>query len=298
MKMTKDALTQHAMQASMNRTQTERMEQSSEEKIMVQNKAIPEIPQYSLSKILLIWAAAAAPMGVLGWIVAPALSRGSDNPGMVRLGVLTIGLIWQFLLVMILLYREAGNLHWSTIRQRLWLRQPSSEKGGRTDRRLWWWLIPVLVLTVLYEMQVIGVVDRLWVSLFPALAEPAGFSLGGILGSPEAKAQMVGAWGFYWLFMVNALFNTVIGEELLFRGLLLPRMARTFGKWDWVVNGILFGFYHWHQPWVFIGAAIEGGFLYAFPTKRFKSAWFGIIAHSGQSVFFAFLLLGLVLGLA
>jgi membrane protease YdiL (CAAX protease family) len=263
-----------------------------------QAKESSPLNQYSLWQILGIWAAAAAPMGVLGWIVAPALSRGSDNPGMVRLGVLTIGLIWQFVLVMILLYREAGNLHWSTIRERLWLQTPRSSRTVATDRRLWWWLIPVVVLTVLYEMQVIGVGDRLWVSLFPALAEPPGFSLGAVLSSPEAKAQMVGAWGFYWLFIVSALFNTVIGEELLFRGLLLPRMAHTFGKWDWVVNGILFGFYHWHQPWVSLGAAIEGMFLFAFPTKRFRSAWFGIIAHSGESVFFAFLLLGLVLGLA
>ena len=74
--------------------------------------------------------------------------------------------------------------------------------------------------------------------------------------------------------------------------------AGAFGKWDWVANGILFGFYHIHQPWVFIGAAIEGVFLFTYPTKRFKSAWFGIIAHSGQSVLLAFLLLGLVLGLA
>jgi len=279
--MTTDALTQHK-----------------KEQTMVQDKVIPVIPQYSLGKVLLVWLAAAAPMGVLGWIVAPALSRGSVNPGMVRLAALTIGLIWQFVLVMILLYREAGNLHWSTIRERLWLQAPCSSRTGATDRRLWWWLIPVVVLTVLYEMQVIGVVERLWVSLVPVLAEPPGFSMGGLMSSPEAKAQMVGAWGFYWLFIVNALFNTVIGEELLFRGLLLPRMARTFGKWDWVVNGLLFGFYHWHQPWVFIGAAIEGAFLFAFPTKRFRSAWFGIIAHSMQSVFFAFLLLGLVLGLA
>lgn len=265
---------------------------------MEQQKSSAEIPQYSLGKILLIWAAAAGPMAVLGWIVAPALSRGSDNPGMVRLGVLTIGLIWQFVLVMILLYREVGNLHWSSIRERLWLQQPRSSRTGTTDRRLWWWLIPLVILIALYEMQVIGVVDRLWVSLFPALAEPPSFSLGGILESPEAKAQMVGAWGFFWLFIVNAVFNTLLGEELLFRGLLLPRMRLAFGKWDWVANGILFGFYHWHQPWVFIGAAIEGVFLLAFPTKRFQSAWFGIIAHSGQSVFFAFLLLGLVLGLA
>ena len=259
---------------------------------------ISAIPQYSLGKILLIWAVAAVPMAVLGWIVAPALSRGSDNPGMVRLGALTIGLFWQFVLVMILLYREAGNLRWSTIRERLWLQQPRSSRTGATDRRLWWWLIPLVILTTLYEMQVIGIVDRLWVSLFPALAEPPSFSLGGLLESPEAKAQMVGAWGFFWVFIVNAVFNTVLGEELLFRGLLLPRMSRAFGKWDWVANGILFGFYHLHQPWDVIGAAIEGMFLFAFPTKRFRSAWFGIIAHSAQSAFFAFLLLGLVLGLA
>jgi len=265
---------------------------------MLQKNAVPEIQQYSLGKVLLVWAAAAVPMGVLGWIVAPALSRGSANPGIIRLGVLTIGLIWQFVLVMILLYREAGNLHWSTIRERLWLQQPRSPRTGAADRRLWWWLIPVIVLTALYEMQVIGGVDRLWVSLFPIFAEPPSFGLAGFLGSPEGKAQMVGAWGFFWLFIVNAVFNTVIGEELLFRGLLLPRMAGTFGKWDWVANGILFGFYHWHQPWGFIGAAIEGIFLFAFPTKKFHCAWFGIIAHSLQSVVFAFLLLGLVLGLA
>ena len=82
---------------------------------MEQKNGISTIPQYGLGKILLIWAAAAVPMAVLGWIVAPTLSRGSASPGIVRLAVLTIGLIWQFVLAMILLYREAGNLHWPTI---------------------------------------------------------------------------------------------------------------------------------------------------------------------------------------
>jgi len=257
-----------------------------------------ELTQYSLSKILLIWAAAAAPMGVLGWVVAPALSVGSTTPGMVRLAVLTLGLVWQFALVLILLYREAGTLRWSDIRQRLWLLKPSARQGSKPDGRLWWWLIPIVVLVALFEMQVGSVIDQLWVSLFPALAEPSSFSMAGFVASPEGRAEMVGAWGFFALFIVQAIFNTVIGEELLFRGLLLPRMAGAFGKWDWLANGILMGFYHFHQPWIFISAAIEGALLFAFPTRRFKSAWFGIIAHSGQSVFFAFLLLGLVLGLA
>jgi membrane protease YdiL (CAAX protease family) len=41
---------------------------------------------------------------------------------------------------------------------------------------------------------------------------------------------------------VLAVFNTVLGEELLFRGLLLPRMNGVFGERDWLANGVLFGF--------------------------------------------------------
>jgi uncharacterized protein len=264
---------------------------------MEQQNAAREIPQYSLGKILLIWVAAAAPMAILGWIVAPALARGSSNPGMVRLAALTVGLVWQFALVLIMLNREGVPLRWSSVRERLWL-LPPSDSSGRTDKRLWWWIIPLVLVTAVYAMLLVGPIERLWVSLIPAFAEPASFSMAGLIDTPEAKAKLVGAWGFFLLFLVQAFFNTVVGEELLFRGLLLPRMNGAFGKWDWVANGLLFGFYHWHQPWGMLTSAIDGALLYAFPTKRFRSAWFGIIAHSGQSVFFAFLLLGLVLGLA
>lgn len=264
---------------------------------MQHEDSIPVIPQYSLGKILLIWIAAALPMGVLGWIVAPALSVGSANPGVIRLAALTVGLIWQFVLVIIMLRREGSTLRWSDVRQRLWLLPPSNS-AGRTDRRLWWWLVPLLLVTAVYSMMISGVVEDLWVRLLPFFAEPPGFSMAGFLDSPESQAAMVGNWGLFLLFMVQMLFNTVLGEELLWRGLLLPRMAGAFGKWDWLANGILFGFYHWQQPWGMLASVVDGALLYAWPSRRFKSAWFGIIIHSGQSVFFAFLLLGLVLGLA
>lgn len=99
------------------------------------------------------------------------------------------------------------------------------------------------------------------------------------------------------LFFVMALFNTVLGEEFIFRGVLLPKMEGAFGKWDWVANGVIFGFYHLHQPWGVL-ASVTTGLLYAFCGKHFHSNWFPIIMHSGQSVFFLFLILGLVLGLA
>jgi hypothetical protein len=95
-------------------------------------------PQYSLSKILLIWAAAVIPMVVLGWGAAPVvgdsldLGVGEENrEAITRAGFLTIGLIWQFVLVMIIILREEGDLRWATTRRRCWLNTPRDPGTGR-----------------------------------------------------------------------------------------------------------------------------------------------------------------------
>lgn len=256
------------------------------------------IPQYSLRQILLVWAAAALPMGILGWVVAPALAHDPQSRLFVRLAVLTVGLVWQFLLVILLLYREAGNLRWSTIWQRLWLQTPRSPYTGKPSRRLWWWLLPLLLATAIFQLQLSGIVNHVWISWFPFLAEPHEFALASLVATPDAKARLVGAWGVWGLFLAQALFNTVLGEELLFRGLLLPRMKGVFGRRDWVANGLLFGLYHLHQPWGMPSDIIAGLLCFALPSRYFRSSWLGVIAHSGESIYFTVLLLGLVLGLA
>jgi membrane protease YdiL (CAAX protease family) len=256
--------------------------------------------QYTLSEILGIWAVVAIPMAVLGWIVAPALAPESIGlgAGVTRISVLTVGLIWQFVLAMIILYREEGDIRWTTIRRRFRLNTPQNSKTGEPQDRLWLWLIPLIILGFVIAFAIKPAIDGLWVSTFPFLAEPSSYSLAGFLDTPEAKAQLVGAWGLLALFIVQAVFNTFLGEEFIFRGVLLPKMNGVFGKWDWVANGVLFGVYHLHQPWGIPGNILDGLFLYAFPARRFRSTWMAIIIHSAESVFFLFLILGLVLGLA
>lgn len=257
-----------------------------------------EIPQYNLPTILWVWAAAAIPMAILGWFVAPRFASGSDDPVFARLAVLTVGLVWQFALTMLLLYREARTLRWSTLRRRLWLNAPRSPRTGARCPRLWWWLVPVTLLTAFFDLQLKGRFDHWWVSLFPLLAEPPAWAFGHALATPEARAHLAGAWGTGGLFLVSGLFNTFIGEELLFRGLLLPRMAGVFGRADWVANGLLFGAYHLHQPWGIVSSLTHGVLLFALPSRYFRSAWFGIAAHSGQTIYFAVLVLLLIQGLA
>ena len=137
--------------------------------------------------------------------------------------------------------------------------------------------------------------------IWALVAIPMGilsWSFDAIFESQAILDRLVGAWWFLGLYVVFAVFNTFLGEELLFRGVLLPRMQGVFGKWSWVANGVLFGFYHVHQPWGITESVIGGVLFLAYPSWRFRSTWMGIVIHSAQSVFFAFLVLGVVLGLA
>jgi membrane protease YdiL (CAAX protease family) len=253
---------------------------------------------YTLWQVLGIWLIGSAPMWLLSWVVYPALSTGLAqlDASLFRMKLLFAGVIWQFLFAMIVLYRAEGNIHLGTIRRRFWLNHPVSAKTGETKKSLWWWIVPLIVLIALLEIGLKPVLDYVWTAIFPFFAEPEGYDMSALF-APELRSQWVGAWGLLGLFLGLSLFTNFLGEEFLFRGVLLPKMAGVFGKWDWVANGVLFGFYHLHMPWTVL-ANIVFGWVVAFAGKRFHSNWFPIILHNGQAVYFSILILGLVLGLA
>ena len=101
-------------------------------------------------------------------------------------------------------------------------------------------MVRALIIGVLLKDMVFSSdLNDFWVSIFPFFEAPPGFDAGAILGSAEIQTQLVGAWWFLGLFVVMMVFNSILGEEFLFRGVLLPKMNGVFGKWDWVVNGVL-----------------------------------------------------------
>jgi uncharacterized protein len=257
--------------------------------------------QYSLGKILGIWALAAAPMGILSWIAFPLLAPGSGSDplgsAVTRLVLLTLGLVWLFVLSMIIVRREEGDLRWATLKRRLRLNTPRDPRTGDPRARLWLWVLPFLVAVMVVELVLNTPIEEAWISIFPLFSEPVGYSFDAIFRSQEILTRLQGAWWFFALFAIQAAFNTILGEEFLFRGVLLPRMAGVFGRFSWVANAVLFGLYHVHQPWG-IPNGILTGLLYTFPAYRYRTTWMAIILHSAQSVYFAFLVFGIVLGLA
>jgi membrane protease YdiL (CAAX protease family) len=243
------------------------------------------VRQYSLGQIIAIWAAAAIPMGILAWVIAPWLRDRLGGPeplGTALLILFNVGLIWIVVLTLMLVRQETGSLGWAQLREALWLGPPRNPKTGRVGGRVWWWVVPFLVLSVAINALPIDP------------AGPLPRDLPRFIASHRAENFYRGAWGVFALTVLLVVLSPVT-EELFFRGLLLPRMRGVFGRGNWVVNGAIFAAYHVHQPWSMPGSLLDGVFAQAYPTHRFRSTWIAIICHTAPAFVIVPVVLGLVL---
>jgi membrane protease YdiL (CAAX protease family) len=244
-----------------------------------------DLPQYSFRQILGIWVAVTAPMAILAWVVAPWAGHhtGGRDPFIpARLITFLGGLLWMLALVLVLVRREQGSLAWPVIRDALWLRAPRDPRTGRVGGRVWWWLVPFLVVSA-------GIIA---LSLDPT--GPLPRDLPEALLTDRVKDYFAGNWTGYAL-LVAVVFLSPIIEELVFRGLLLPRMRAVFGRGDIVASSVAYTLYHLHQPWSMPASLIDGIVNLAYPTRRFQSTWMGLVVHTAPSVLLAGAALTLVL---
>src|SRR5574341_688936 len=215
---------------------------------MVQEKSqvLPagETGQYTLWQIIGIWALVALPMALLVWVILPIIIPYVPlHPGITYWLLIIVGMVWEFVVALGIVYLELGTLRWSAVRRRLRLQTPRDPKTDQPNRKLYWWLLPLILLDVLFVVFS-GYLDAPMAWLFPALKEPDFMDIQQLV-SP----QYVGQWWLMGVALVSIIFNYFLGEAFLFHGVLLPKMRGVFGKYDWVANAVIFGLYHVHKPW-------------------------------------------------
>ncbi len=249
-----------------------------------------EIGQYTLWQIIGIWALVALPMALLVWVVLPIIIPYVPlHPGITFWLLIIVGMVWEFVVALGIVYLELGTLRWSAIRRRLWLQTPRDPKTDQPNRKLYWWLLPLILLDILFIL-ISGYLDAPMAWLFPALKEPDFMNIQQLI-SP----QYIGQWWLMGVVLVSITFNYFLGEAFLFHGVLLPKMRGVFGKYDWVANAVIFGLYHVHKPWA-LPSVILTNMLYSWPASRFRSNWMAVAVHGVEALPVIIMPLAVILG--
>lgn len=113
-------------------------------------------------------------------------------------------------------------------------------------------------------------------SELPPLVDPrVQFSLPAL--EEFVGGTLSGNWSVAFAFFVMLFFN-VVGEELLWRGYLLPRQELTHGRRAWLVHGLMWAGFHSYQWWNMI-ALLPVCLIIAFASQRLRNNWPALIAH-------------------
>lgn len=85
----------------------------------------------------------------------------------------------------------------------------------------------------------------------------------------------------YWLFLawLPYFFFNIVGEELMWRGYLLPRQSATLGRYAWILNGLLWAIFHVGIGWRIAILLLPIEFIVPYVVQRRQNTWLGIIIH-------------------
>jgi len=112
--------------------------------------------QYSLKKILLIWLCSAVPMGILAHVITPEIVKITKWPILIVYWIgVTIGLLWQFILSIIILKLEGCQLNLNLISNRLKYKKPINPINGKGQYLLLLWTVPFIVISALIQSGIL-----------------------------------------------------------------------------------------------------------------------------------------------
>lgn len=103
-----------------------------------------------------------------------------------------------------------------------------------------------------------------------------------------------GNWLVFIMAAVSFFFN-IVGEEFWWRGYILPRQELAFGKWTWLIHGVMWSvLFHAFKYWDFVGL-LPAQLVFVYVASRKKSTTVSMWLHILTNVSFpAFVLLGVL----
>ena len=241
---------------------------------------------------LIIFLIIASMLYVTHYVLVPAYTVWSGKPYLVGYlwgWVVTVGLVFAASLVA---FKSEGHpTSWQAFSARFRL--------NRLNGQDWLWTLAILVVAAGAYFG-LSFTAR-WLAALPIFAPhpalppelgPDGMAsaIPGVLFGMPLKGQ----WWVAGVYLIGWFLN-IFGEEFFYRGWLLPRQELAFGKYVWLVNGTMFTFQHFMQPWNFL-AIWPGALFMAYVVQRRRNTWMGIVQHGLMNLALFVFVLGGVIG--
>jgi membrane protease YdiL (CAAX protease family) len=164
------------------------------------------------------------------------------------------------ILGLFILRNEGFRINWQTITTRLRFRKP-------TKSDLIWTLIGFLAVVILS-----GLIMKLLELI-----------IGQFDHSPKFMTFEPLTKGRYWLLLIWIPYwvLNILGEEFIWRGVMLPRQELVFGKYTWIFHGFGWGLFHIAFGWKLLITLTPLIFIQSFIVQKTKNSWTGVILHGG-----------------
>ena len=209
------------------------------------------------------------------WILAPAFQKRFGQPFLVGYLVSWVSVETLIFSVSLLAFKIEGNSPgWSGLKDRYRINAPQ-----RSD--IVWAVLTIVVMLGTY--LALGFTSR-WLANFPSFAPHPAFPTELRPGAEQdiipglfMGMRLKGMWWVLGVYLIGWFFN-IAGEEMWFRGFMLPRQELSHGRLAWFVNGLCFNSFHIMWKWNLI-ALLPGSLILSYVTQRRKNTSVAIVVH-------------------
>jgi membrane protease YdiL (CAAX protease family) len=241
---------------------------------------------------LLIFLVNASLLRVALYWLAPAYQAATGKPYLIGYLICWVGAMALIFVASLAAYQLEGR----PLTRKDFISRYRLEKLDRGD---WIWTLAMLLVGAAFLVGLSFTME--WLKSIPLFAPHPGFppdmadmvknlTPGTLFGMP-----LKGQWWVIGVYLIGWLLN-IAGEEFWYRGWMLPRQEEAFGKYAWIINGLMFNFQHTFQPWNLL-AMLPGSLFVSYAVQRRGKTWMSILWHGLLNINLLFFMIqGVVAG--
>lgn len=87
------------------------------------------------------------------------------------------------------------------------------------------------------------------------------------------RLWILALWFPYWIL-------NIMGEDVVWRGVILPRQEASFGRWAWLIHGLGWGLFHICFGWHLMITLLPILFILPYIVQKRRNSWIGVILHA------------------